>query len=296
MTFYYIEKNVTDTGKEENIIDRMVKIGLIQFPSILGNIQANITKSITMAENAADRGAKIICFPETFISGFNLNYYKGNISALAEDINGKAISGLRKVAKEKEIYIIAPIILKKGKGNTYSNSAIVIDDTGDVIGTYSKNHLWHLGETDYFQKGNGFPVFKTKYGKVGIMICYDANFPESARTLVLKGAKLIFMPCAWRIQDKDFYDLIIPARACDNQVFIGAVNICSMQEDLNLFGNSKIANPKGKIVAESLKYSEDILIHEVDLTEVDKARIDMPLLRDRRPEQYSIICSKIDNN
>ena len=117
------------------------------------------------------------------------------------------------------------------------NNAVVIDDEGEVIGTYSKNHLFG-DEPKYFTANGEYPVFDTKYGKIGIMICCDNNFPEPARILALGGAELIFMPAAWRVQEEDLWKLLISSHACENNVFIAAANVFSRMDDLFLFGHS----------------------------------------------------------
>jgi len=270
-------------------MNRFIKIALVQLSSVLGDIKTNVRKGINMAETAADNGAKIICFPETFASGYDLDFFKGKILDLAEDLNGYTISKLKKIAKKRNIYIIAPIILKNNIKDNITNSAVVIDDYGKIMGVYSKNHLWHIGEGNLFKKGSGYPIFKTKYCDIGILICYDLNLPEAARILTLEGAELIFLCSAWIQKDKYIYDIFIPARALENEIFFASVNM--FDKDRNLFGNSKIVNPKGEIVAESLKKSEDVLIYKINLEEITKARYNAPYLSQRRPKQYFPLCN-----
>jgi len=269
---------------------REVKIALIQFSSILGDIEKNIKKATEMIEIAVSNGSKIICFPETFASGSPTNYNKKIPSTWAESLDGYTVSTLRKIAENRRVYIIAPIILKDEQENKLSNSAVAIDDKGNIMGVYSKNHLWHIGEGNLFERGSrGYPIFKTKYGDIGILICYDLNLPEAARILTLKGAELIFLCCAWIQKDKYIYDILIPARALENVVFFASVNM--FDKDHNLFGNSKIVNPKGEIVAESLKKSEDVLIYKINLEEITEARHNAPYLSQRRPKQYFTLCN-----
>jgi len=270
-------------------MSKSIKIALIQFSSILGDIEKNIKKATEMIEIAASNGSKIICFPETFASGSPTNYKEKIPSTWAESLNGYTVSTLRRIAEHKGVYIIAPIILKEDHKSPFTNSAVVIDDNGSIMGVYSKNHLWHIGEGNVFKKGSGYPIFKTKYCNIGILICYDLILPEAARILTLKGSELIFLCCAWIQKDKYIYDILIPARALENVVFFASVNM--FDKDHNLFGNSKIVNPKGEIVAESLKKSEDVLICKINFEEVTKARYDVPYLSQRRPEQYLQICN-----
>lgn len=269
-------------------MNKYVEIALIQFTSVLGDIEANVRKGIQMVESAVDKGARIICFPEAFASGYDFAFFKEKMVNLAEDLNGYTISELRKTAKRKNAYIITPIILRTNRKNAVTISSVVINDNGEIMGIYSKNHLWHIGEEDFFEKGSGYPIFRTKYCDIGIIICYDLNFPEPTRILTLKGAKLIFMCSTWIQKDKYIYDILIPARALENKIFFAAANMFDKKR--NMVGNSKIANPNGEIIAESLKKSEDILVCKIDLEEITEARSNAPYLTQRRPEQYFPIC------
>lgn len=273
-------------------MSRNVKIGLVQFESILLDTEANANKAVELANQAADEGANIICFPEMFTTGYNLDIIKENLFNLAENLEGNTVSKLCKVAKERGVYIIASLALESDLKGVLLNSSVLINEQGEIDGVYSKNHLWAL-ERFYFKNGNEIPVFETKYGKIGIMICYDAGFPETARILALKGAEIIFMPSAWRIQDKDMWDINISARSLENTVFVAAVNRFGREGDLYLFGNSKVANTRGKIIAESLNECEEILICDVDLDELSSRRAIVPYLKDRRPEQYSLISQQL---
>ena len=271
-------------------MSRHVRIGLIQFASIHGGPRSQPCQGDTHGRGGGrSRLPFIICFPEAFTTGYHIPTLEARVGQLAEPLDGPTVSSLADAARRSHLYVIAPLILLDGPSGTVTNSAVVIDPRGEVMGVYSKNHLWPP-EAGVFTAGDGYPVFDTSYGRVGIMICYDANFPEPARILALLGAELIFMPCAWRIQDKAFYDLIVPARAMDNQLFVAAVNAFGMQGDLHLFGNSKVADCSGRLVAESVKGSEEILVVDLDLDQVTETRAAFPLFRDRRPGQYREIC------
>ncbi|MBS5130643.1 MAG: hypothetical protein KHZ01_09225 [Lachnospiraceae bacterium] len=132
-------------------------------------------------------------------------------------------------------------------------------------------------------------MFDTKYGKIGVMICYDAGFPETARVLTLKGAELIFMPSAWRIQDWDMWNLNIPQRALENTLYVAGVNRFGHEDDLYMFGNSKVADWRGRIIAESKEEKEEIVYAEIDLDQLTKARLDIHYLKDRRPDSYKLL-------
>ena len=200
---------------------------------------------------------------------------------------------MRALAKELGVYIIAPIAMQMRTTRPLENNAVVIDDEGEVIGTYSKNHLFG-DEPKYFTANGEYPVFDTKYGKIGIMICCDNNFPEPARILALGGAELIFMPAAWRVQEADLWKLLISSHACENNVFIAAANVFSRMDDLFLFGHSKVVDPRGRVLRESETEGDDVLVETIDLDSVYEHRACMPSLKDRHPETYDAFIEPVN--
>lgn len=269
-------------------MERQFKIALVQYQSVLGDLQKNADRAVEMVREAAAKGAKIVCFPEMFNTGYNFQLIGDGFHNCGETIDGHTITRLQKVAKECACYVIAPITLEKKVKGVFYNAAVVIDDEGVVLGDYSKHHLW-AAERYYFRAGEDIPVFDTKYGKIGVMICYDAGFPETARVLTLKGAELIFMPSAWRIQDWDMWNLNIPQRALENTLYVAGVNRFGHEDDLYMFGNSKVADWRGRIIAESKEEKEEIVYAEIDLDQLTKARLDIHYLKDRRPDSYKLL-------
>lgn len=269
-------------------MERQFKIALVQYQSVLGDLQKNAGRAVEMVREAAAKGAKIVCFPEMFNTGYNFQLIGDGFHNCGETIDGHTITRLQKVAKECACYVIAPITLEKKVKGVFYNAAVVIDDEGVVLGDYSKHHLW-AAERYYFHAGEDIPVFDTKYGKIGVMICYDAGFPETARVLTLKGAELIFMPSAWRIQDWDMWNLNIPQRALENTLYVAGVNRFGHEDDLYMFGNSKVADWRGRIIAESKEEKEEIVYAEIDLDQLTKARLDIHYLKDRRPDSYKLL-------
>lgn len=269
-------------------MERQFKIALVQYQSVLGDLQKNADRAVEMVREAAAKGAKIVCFPEMFNTGYNFQLIGDGFHNCGETIDGHTITRLQKVAKECACYVIAQITLEKKVKGVFYNAAVVIDDEGVVLGDYSKHHLW-AAERYYFHAGEDIPVFDTKYGKIGVMICYDAGFPETARVLTLKGAELIFMPSAWRIQDWDMWNLNIPQRALENTLYVAGVNRFGHEDDLYMFGNSKVADWRGRIIAESKEEKEEIVYAEIDLDQLTKARLDIHYLKDRRPDSYKLL-------
>lgn len=266
-----------------------LKTALVQYESVLCEPKRNADRAYDQVLEAAANGANFVCLPEMFNTGYNFDLIGKNFSALGETLAGYTVSRLSEAARKGNCHIVAPIVLEDDVPGVLYNAAVVIDDTGEVLGYYAKHHLWAL-ERFYFRGGESFPVFQTKYGKIGVMICYDAGFPEAARILTLKGAELIFMPSAWRAEDRDIWNLNIPQRALENTVFIAAVNRFGKEGDLYMFGNSKVSDYRGRIIAESKVEKEDIAYADIDLSALKEARLQLPYLKDRTPESYDVIC------
>lgn len=264
---------------------RSVHIGIIQMKSKLGDVEANLEKASTLIKNAAEKGSNIVCLPEIFSTGYNLQYLKEQTNVLGLQFFQKSVKTLAEAAKQNNVYVIAPIPEEKELKGVLYNSALVFNDQGELEGSFAKTHLWAL-ERFYFKEGSEFPVFDTKYGKIGIAICYDAGFPEVSRILALKGAEIIFVPAAWRIEDEDMWDLNLPQRALENILFTVGVNGVIDEHGLQLFGKSKVCNPRGKVIEELPKDEESVSVVSIDLDEINHFRTSISYLRDRKPRLY----------
>ena len=273
-------------------MDNNVKIALVQFQSKLNCPDENMEKACGMIAQAASQGAKIVCFPELFSTGYNLDIVGPRLPETAERLDGPRIAKLCQAAKENGCYAIAPVATEREVKGVYFNSAVLIDDEGHVAGCYDKHHLYSL-ERFHFRMGNDIPVFDTKYGKIGIMICYDAGFPEVARLLMLQGAEVIFMPSAWRVQDKDIWDINVAQRALENLCYVAAVNRFGQEGETYLFGGTKVANSRGTTVAECTGEKEEIVYADLDLASTAKNRQEIDYLKDRRPDSYQLIAKKL---
>lgn len=268
---------------------RKVKIGLIQTGVKLGDIKYNIENAVKMISKAAEDGANIVCLPELFATGYNLNVLGTKITSLIEDHEEYINAEMGKAAKENGVYVIAPAGETRGIPGVVYNSALVYSDEGEYMGSFAKSHLW-AGERFHFCEGNDYPVFDTKYGRFGIIICYDVGFPETARIMMLEGAELLFVPSAWRIEDVDMWDLNLPQRALENLFFTVGVNLVDNEQGMKLFGKSKVCNPRGTVIKElPLNEANAYAVVEIDLDDVRRQREEIPYLKDRKPFLYSRI-------
>ena len=265
-----------------------ISLALIQFESILGDPRANRRKAEAMIREAAENGAELICLPEMYTTGYNLDIIGPQITQLAENIDGPTVTDLQQLAKELKIHIVAPLALNLEDDPEARpfNSAVFIGDEGQILGVYSKCHLFET-ERMYFQPGQELPVYDTKFGKIGIMICFDAGFPEVARILQMKGAELIVCPSAWRIQDMGVWHLNMPQRAQENSCYLAAINRYGKEGSLYMGGYSIVCGPEGDIIKELIEEKEDILYCTIDGQRLADFRADGgPYLPYRRPELY----------
>jgi predicted amidohydrolase len=268
---------------------KYVKIAGIQFQGQLGCVAENTRHAVSLIQEAAAQGAKIICLPEMFSTGYHLPTLGDRFGHLAQTTEGETITALRQVARENGVYVIAPIVLQKAMPGVVYNSAVCIDDQGEIAGVYDKNHLCG-GEKLYFAKGHEYPVFDTPYGRVGIMICYDAGFPEVARILALKGVEILLCPSAWCYPDLDLWMLNMPAWALENSLYLMAVNRVGQEgADLRLAGCSLFCDPRGHILGQLDTEHEGILYGEVDPDRIIDQRSELPYLRDRCPAEYGVL-------
>lgn len=264
------------------------KIALVQSSWELGDVKANVRKAEEKIREACREGADFVCLPE----GFNTGYYCFDYETMknaAEALEGETITKMRSLAKELGVHLLAPIMMTAGTG-IVENTAVLIDDEGAVLGHYSKSHLVGA-EQLHLNRGRKFPVFRTKYGTVGIVICYDICFPETTRILALEGADLILCPAAWRDGSyfRDWLNQVTEVRALDNNVFVALVNFTGELPDSPFCGCSQVVSPIGKVLGRCSPDREEILYQDIDMSMVHKARMGNTVMIDRHPELYSRI-------
>src|SRR5450756_2601607 len=228
-------------------MSRKVKVALGQITSRISDVEHNVKKAVEFIGQAANKGADIICLPELFATGYNLNILEDKVISLSREHVQFISDKMSKGAKDNNIY-----------------------------------------EIPYFAEGWQYPVFNTTIGKVGILICYDAGFPEAARTLCLKGAEIIFIPAAWKVQDENSWLLNVPSRALENQLYTIGVNRSGHEGDLDLLGKSMVCNPYGEVIMQMDYDADEVAVCEIDLDEVEKCRCGGGYLEDRRPNIYQL--------
>ena len=285
-------------------MSRIIKSGLIQMslPKTEGEgtieeiKEAMFQKHISFIEEAGKKGVQILCLQEIFNTPYFCPGQDSKWYASAEAVPGKTTDRIAEYAKKYNMVIIVPVYEKEQSGVLY-NTAVVIDADGTYLGKYRKNHIPHTGgfwEKFFFKPGNlGYPVFHTKYAKVGVYICYDRHFPDGARCLGLNGAEIVYNPSATTVgQSQYLWKLEQPAHAVANGYFMGCINRVGTEAPWNLgkfYGTSYFVNPLGQIFAEASENNDELLIAEFDLDLIDEVRNKWQFFRDRRPETYGEI-------
>lgn len=273
----------------------MVKVAGIQFTAT-GDMQSNLGKAMELGSLAAERGADLLAFPELCMTKWFPARMKQSSFELAETIPGPTTESMSRFAVDNSMVIVLPIFEKGGKGKYY-NSAAVIDADGHIVGTYRKVHIpnvigWH--EKFYFLPGDkGFPVFKTRVGRIGVQISWDVYFPEGSRILALNGAELIVVPTSNAHLNHERWERMMAGNALANGVFFLRVNRVGREEKQSFYGKSFCMNPHGELLHKPAGSRDSVHITSIDPNEVTRTREEWAFFRDRREDQYEDIKKRL---
>lgn len=284
------------------------KVGLIQM-QMHADKKKNLAHAIELLEKAAKKGVEVACLPELFLSHYFCQTEDHAKFALAEEIPGPTTEALSKVARKHKMVIIASLFERRMAG-IYHNTTAVIDADGSFLGVYRKMHIPDdplYYEKFYFTPGDlGFKNFETRYGTIGVLICWDQWFPEAARLTALQGADVIFYPTAigWHPKEKaqygaqqsDAWETVQRGHAIANGVYVAGVNRIGHEGDkkggIEFWGGTFLANPSGQLLAKAGREKEEILIETIDPGLVEKVRQYWPFFRDRRIDAYQPITTR----
>ncbi|MDA0296491.1 MAG: acyltransferase [Planctomycetota bacterium] len=261
---------------------------------------AMIEKHVGLIAEAAERGANVCCLQEIFYGPYFCAEQDPRWYRTAEQVpEGPTVRLMQELAKKHGMVMIVPVYEEAMTG-VYYNTAAVIDETGEYLGKYRKHHIPHcqpgFWEKFYFTPGDlGYPVFETRYGKIGVYICYDRHFPEGARELGLNGAEIVFNPSATVAGLSEYlWKLEQPAHAVANQYFVGAINRVGTEAPWNIgefYGQSYFCDPRGQIMIEGSRDQDEVIIADLDLDLIQTVRDTWQFYRDRRPESYEGIAA-----
>ncbi|KAK8809910.1 hypothetical protein WA158_000853 [Blastocystis sp. Blastoise] len=279
---------------------KKVTVGAIQF-TCSDDYDENIRHASSLIQEAVSKGAQIVLLPELFTNIYFCKDRDVKYFELAEEVpDSKTIKYFQKLAKE--LKVVLPISFFEKSNQVYYNSLAVIDADGTLIGIYRKTHIPGAPgyrEKFYFAPGDtGFKVFHTQYANIGIGICWDQWFPESARILAIGGAELIFYPTCLgssiqhpEVDYRTRWRRVMQGHAVANIIPVIAANrigretspLCTM----DFFGTSFICNEIGDILEDAVDKNDCVIVHEFNLTEINSLRDEMGQFRDRRPNLYT---------
>lgn len=276
----------------------MLNVSCIQMDPVLADKEANIEKMSGFIDKVMleQPDTKLIVFPEMITTGYECTMEQCH--QLAEETDsGKSIVFFRKKCANKKVSIVFGYIEKdKCIHGVLYNSAVFIDENGNVSGNYRKTHPTY-GEQKWCLAGRDLPVINTSFGKVGIMICWDAAFPEVARLYSLQGADLLIVPTNWEKPYSDDWDLVTRARAFDNTLHLISANRVGFDLTRGFFGHSNIISPVGNVIASLNEDVEGVIYSSIDLEISRKLRAEYyTFFRDSQPDLYRKIYKKIQKN
>jgi N-carbamoylputrescine amidase len=280
------------------MISEPLRIALVQM-SCEADPRRNMDKAVTRIEEAAARGAKIVCLQELFRSLYFCQSEEARNFDLAEPIPGPTTEALSTVAAARKVVVIGSIFERRAEG-IYHNTALVLDADGRLAGRYRKMHIPddpHYYEKFYFTPGDlDFTASRTAHGTVGTLVCWDQWFPEAARLVALAGAQIVFYPTAigWehgevetvRRRQLQAWETVQRGHAIANGMFVAVTNRVGAEGSLEFWGNSFVVDPFGEVIARAGAGAEEILIADCNLGLIEETRRNWPFLRDRRIDAY----------
>lgn len=278
--------------------NRSCRVGVIQL-DCSADPQSNLDQTLHQIEAAANSGAQLICLQELFLNRYFCQTENHDHFVMAESIPGPTTRRLGDYAKKLGVVIVAGIFERRASG-LFHNSAVVIESDGSLVGIYRKMHIPDdpfFYEKFYFAPGDlGFKSFATSVGNVGVCICWDQWFPESARLTALQGAELLVFPTAigWQAPEKpefgesqlNAWRTMMLSHAIANGVFVIAPNRVGVEENIEFWGNSFVSDPYGNVIAVAGRETAETVLADCDLGVVETARTHWPFFRDRRIDAY----------
>jgi len=280
---------------------RIVRCGLIQCANPINDEsrpvaeiqEAMFEKHIAYIEEAGKRGVQVLCLQEIFNGPYFCPSQDRRWYDAAEPVPGPTTDRVAELCKKHEMVAVVPVYERQIAG-VYYNTTAVYDADGTYLGKYRKHHIPQTSgfwEKYFFMPGNqGYPVFETRYCKVGVYICYDRHFPEGARLLGLHGAEVVFNPSAtvaglsqylWKLEQ--------PAHAVANGYYMGCINRVGTEAPWNIgrfYGSSYFVNPRGEFLAEASEDKDELVVADLDLDLIEEVRRTWQFYRDRRPDSY----------
>ena len=304
MSIHTVHGIFVPQAKFEAVATKTVNVGLVQL-SCTGNVTENMQKTLAGIREAAQKGAQVVVLQELFRSLYFCDVEEYDNFLLAEAIPGPSTETLGALAKELGVVIVASLFEKRAEG-LYHNTTAVLDADGTYLGKYRKMHIPDdpgYYEKFYFTPGDlGYKVFATRFGKIGVLICWDQWYPEAARITTLMGADFLVYPTAigWaKSQDAatneeqyGAWQTIQRSHAVANGIPVVSVNRTGEEGEMQFWGGSFVANPFGRVTYQAPHLTEEVHVETLDLSGSDRYRTHWPFLRDRRIDSYAPITKR----
>ena len=270
-----------------------IKLALCQM-NVVDDKESNLKKASILINKSIENNADFIVLPEMF----NCPYSNDKFMEYGEEERDSVtLNTISKLAKDNNIYILAGSIPEKDNEKLY-NTSYLFDKKGEIIAKHRKMHLFDIDvkdkitfkESEVLTAGDEYTVADTEFGKIGIGICYDVRFVELARIMVENGAQILFYPGAFNMTTGPaHWELLFRSRALDNQVFcVGVAPALNESASYHSYGHSIITNPWGEVITQADE-KEDLIIAEIDVSEIKKVREEIPLLKNKRNDLYKVL-------
>lgn len=270
-----------------------IKLALCQM-NVVDDKKANLDKASSMISQSVDKNADFIVLPEMFNCPYSNDKF---IEYSEEEGDSTTLNLISKLACDNNVYILAGSIPEKKDDKLY-NTSYLFDKNGSVIAKHRKMHLFDIDvknkitfkESDVLTAGDEFTVTDTEFGKIGIGICYDVRFVELARIMAEKGASVLFYPGAFnQTTGPAHWELLFRSRALDNQIFcVGVAPALNKDASYHSYGHSIVTNPWGEVITQADE-KEELIVCEIDLSEIKKVREELPVLKNKRKDLYKVI-------
>jgi N-carbamoylputrescine amidase len=288
----------------DHVHHRPVRVALVQM-ACTASKEVNVEKALARIAEAAERGANIVCLQELFAGLYFCQSEDHRWFAEAEAIPGPTSERLAAAARQHQVVVVGSLFERRAAG-LYHNTAVVFDADGSQAGLYRKMHIPDdplYYEKFYFTPGDlGFQSFPTRYGRIGVCVCWDQWYPEAARLTALAGAEIVFYPTAigWLPEEKaefgasqhNAWETMMRSHSIANGVFVAAPNRVGQEGSLQFWGGSFVSDPNGNLIAKAAHEEESILLADCDLGLIDVVRTHWPFFRDRRIDAYGDICRR----
>jgi predicted amidohydrolase len=264
-----------------------MRLALAQY-AFTSDVSANLETVLAALRDAKQRGADLVIFPELCVSPFFPQFARQDASRYAMKIDDRCIKEIQATCRQLKVMASPNVYLSED--GTCFDASLIIDAQGAIHGVSKMVHIAQVPgfyEQDYYTPSDtGFQVYETTAGKLSVVVCFDRHYPESTRTCTLRGAQLIIVPTANRMDEpRDLFEAEIRTAAMQNCVYIAMCNRVGREADATFCGESVVADPSGNVISKG-GHAEELLVVDLDLSAIDTARRNRPYLKLRRPEAY----------